>query len=374
MPYQRFFPIILSLILISSCKTIETKQKQNPTDGKEQTSSVESSGEIMASTEQKPDSSKQVSGEKREGMVWVPGGEFMMGSDDEEARDDEKPPHRVAVSGFWMDEHEVTNAQFKEFVEATGYVTTAEIAPDWEEIKKQLPPGTPKPHDSILVPGSLVFSPPDHPVPLNSSHQWWAWVRGADWKHPKGPGSNINGMDDHPVVQVSWFDAMAYANWANKRLPTEAEWEWAARGGLENKPFPWGNEKIDEGTPKANTWQGSFPNYNAETDGFYGVASVKSFKPNSYKLYDMAGNVWEWCLDWYHHDYYSMLAQEESVVNPKGPNTSWDPMEPGLPKKVVRGGSFLCNASYCSGYRVSARMKTSPDTGLSHTGFRCVTN
>ncbi|UGU16186.1 formylglycine-generating enzyme family protein [Sinomicrobium kalidii] len=308
-----------------------------------------------------------------EGMVWIPGGEFVMGASDNEGRPDEYPAHKVKVKGFWMDETEVTNARFREFVEATGYVTTAEKAPEWEDIKKQLPPGTPKPPDSVFVASSLVFTPPDHPVSLNNAAQWWSWVKGADWRHPEGPESSIEGKDNYPVTHISWDDANAYAKWAGKRLPTEAEWELASRGGLKNSKYPWGNEAIEEGKPKANTWQGNFPNKNTDWDTFGLAAPVKSFPPNEYGLYDMAGNVWEWCADWYRNDYYEQL-KEKTTENPKGPDDSYDPMEPTVPKKVIRGGSFLCNASYCKGYRVTSRMKSSPDTGMQHTGFRCVSD
>jgi formylglycine-generating enzyme len=303
-------------------------------------------------------------------MVWIEGGEFMMGAGDEEGREDEYPQHTVRVNGFWMDKTEVTNAQFKKFVDATGYITTAEKKPDWEELKKQLPPGTPKPDESVLVPASLVFSPTARPIALNDVGQWWKWQEGASWKHPRGPGSAITGKDDYPVVHISWYDAIAYCKWAGKRLPTEAEWEWAAKGPSKEK-YTWGDEAVENGKPKANTWQGSFPDKNTAWDAFSGLAPVKSFAPNSRGLYDLAGNVWEWCSDWYRADYYSTLKSER-INDPKGPASSLDPMEPTVPKKVVRGGSFMCHASYCKGYRVSARMKTSPDTGLEHTGFRCV--
>lgn len=307
------------------------------------------------------------------GMVFIPAGEFMMGAADDEGRTDEYPQHKVKLDGFWMDETEVTNAQFKKFVNATGYITTAEIAPDWEEMKKQLPPGTPKPADSLLVAASLVFTAPDHNVSLDDASQWWAWKKGADWKHPQGMGSDITGKDDYPVVHVSWYDAAAYCKWAGKRLPTEAEWEFAARGGKQNEKYPWGNEDIGSGKPKANTWQGNFPIQNLKKDHFERLAPVRSFSPNDYDLYDMAGNVWEWCSDWYDETYYQSIGTQLSI-NPTGPLQPNDTMEPGVPKKIVRGGSFLCNASYCKGYRVSARMKTSPDTGLEHTGFRCVSS
>jgi formylglycine-generating enzyme required for sulfatase activity len=305
------------------------------------------------------------------GMVWIKGGEFDMGSADEVGRTDEYPLHQVKVDGFWMDVTEVTNAQFQKFVEATGYLTTAEKVPDWEELKKQLPPGTPRPSDSLLVAASLVFTPSATPMPFTNASQLWNWVRGANWRSPQGPGSSIAGKDNHPVVHISWDDANAYAEWAGKRLPTEAEWEFAARGGLIGQPFSWGNEAVDNGAYKANTWQGRFPGFNTAKDGFSGTAPIGSFAPNAYGLYDMAGNVWEWCSDWYHADYY-VHAKDKVSENPTGPSFAYDPSEPSIPKRVIRGGSFLCHASYCASYRVAARMKSSPDTGLEHTGFRCV--
>ena len=294
-----------------------------------------------------------------------------MGCSNEEGRTDEYPVHKVKVDGFWMDATEVTNAQFQKFADATGYITTAEKAPDWEELKKQLPPGTPRPDANMLVAASLVFTPPSHPVSLGDASQWWSWTKGANWRRPEGPGSTTRGKENYPVVHISWDDAQAYCKWAHKRLPTEAEWEYAARGGLTGQPYSWGTEAINKGKPKANTWQGHFPDVNTARDGFKGLAPVKSFAPNGYGLFDMAGNVWEWCGDWYRADYYAQL-KGTVAVNPKGPSSGFDADEPTVPKRVVRGGSFLCDASYCSSYRVSARMKTSPDTGLEHTGFRCV--
>ena len=306
-------------------------------------------------------------------MVRIPGGDFLMGAADKNGRADEYPQHHVRVNGFWMDATEVTNEQFRKFVQATGYITTAERKPDWTVLSKQLPPGTAKPPDSVLVAASLVFMPPSHTVALNDASQWWQWVKGANWQYPQGPQSNINGKDNYPVVQVSWEDASAYAKWAGKRLPTEAEWEFAARAGLIDKEYTWGDEAIDQGKQKANTWQGSFPNVNTVKDGYIRAAPVKSYAANGYGLYDMAGNVWEWCSDWYSDTYYKE-ARENMMNNPAGPAIAHDPDEPTIPKRVVRGGSFLCHASYCASYRVSARMKTSPDTGLEHTGFRCVQN
>ncbi len=308
------------------------------------------------------------------GMVWIPGGEFVMGSNASDTPNTEKPEHPVRVGGFWIDQHEVTNAQFREFVQATGYVTTAERPIDWEELKTQVPPGTPKPPDEALAPGSLVFTPPNRPVPLHDYSQWWAWVHGADWKHPSGPGSSIEGLDDHPVVQVSWDDAVAYAEWAGKRLPTEAEWEFAARGGRAPTRFEWGDERPNDTIIHANIWQGRFPNSNLTTDGYAATSPVGTFAPNGYGLCDMAGNVWEWCADWYRADAYARRAGEEIVDNPQGPDKPWDPMEPMSLKRVTRGGSFLCHEDYCESYRPSARRGTAYDSGASHIGFRCVSD
>jgi len=306
-----------------------------------------------------------------EGMLLIPGGSFEMGGDNEQAMPDEFPKHRVRVDSFYMDATEVTNAQFKKFVEATGYITTAERKPNWEEMKASLPPDTPMPPDSVMVAASLVFQQTSRAVNLTNYMQWWAWVPGANWHHPQGPGSDIMGKENYPVVHISWYDAMAYCKWAGKRLPTEAEWEYAARGGLTNHIYPWGNEHINAGRPKANTWEGKFPYLNEEKDGYVLAAPVKSFAPNGYGLYDMAGNVWEWCSDWYGDDYYKKLKHTETK-NPTGPVKGRDAQDPYTEKKILRGGSFLCNDAYCSGYRVARRMKSSPDTGLEHTGFRCV--
>lgn len=302
------------------------------------------------------------------GMRFIPGGRFQMGGDNGQASPDEYPKHEVRVDAFWMDETEVTNAQFKKFVDATGYRTTAERKPDWDELKKTLPPGTPKPPDSVMVAASLVFKQTNGPVNLNDYGRWWEWVAGANWKNPQGPNSSILGKENYPVVHVSWDDAMAYCKWAGKRLPTEAEWEFAARGGLNNNLYPWGNEHVNTNKPKANSWEGRFPYYNEMKDGYSTSAPVKSFNPNNYGLYDMAGNVWEWCADWYHDAYY----KTSPVENPLGPIKSFDRDDPYTPKRVLRGGSFLCNDSYCSGYRAARRMKSSADTGLEHTGFRGV--
>lgn len=307
------------------------------------------------------------------GMVFIPGGTLHMGADNDQADRDEFPKHDVKIKAFYMDETEVTNAEFKKFVDATGYITVAERAIDWEEMKKELPPGTPKPPDSLMQPGALVFKKTDQPVSLNDPSKWWAWVIGADWQHPMGPESDIKDKMDHPVVQVAWEDAAAYADWAGKRLPTEAEWEWAARGGLKDNVYPWGNEDVNaSGHKYANYWQGLFPYENTEQDGYLTTAPVKSYPPNQYGLYDMAGNVWEWCADWYNADFYK--EKKDGIASEKGPERSFYPMNPYSQVKVLRGGSYLCNDEYCSGYRNSRRMQSSPDTGLSHTGFRCVKN
>jgi formylglycine-generating enzyme required for sulfatase activity len=306
------------------------------------------------------------------GMRWIHAGEFTMGTDDPRSFANERPAHRVRLEGFWIDETPVTNREFARFVRATGYRTTAERVPEWEELKKSLPPGTPKPDASKLVPGSLVYSPPSHPVSLDDLANWWRWVPGASWKHPEGPGSDIRGRDAEPVVQVSWDDAVAYAKWAGKRLPTEAEWEYAARGGLEGKRFNWGDEFRPSGRYMANTFQGHFPDKPVPEDGFPGRSPVRAFPANGYGLYDMAGNVWQWTADWYSVDYFAVLAGQGVSRAPAGPAKTFDPAEPYAAKRVIKGGSFLCNVSYCESYRPSARRGTPPDTGSEHVGFRCV--
>lgn len=311
--------------------------------------------------------------EPPEGMVWIPGGQFNMGSNsDRLAWPDERPAHPVRVDAFWMDATEVTNAQFKKFVDATGYKTVAEKAPTAEEILKQSPPGTPAPDPKDLVPGSLVFMPPAQAVTLDDYTQWWQWTPGANWMHPEGPASNLDGRENHPVVHVCWEDAAAYAKWSGKRLPTEAEWEFAARGGHENRPYVWGDQRPDSKHIFANIWQGDFPHRNTKADGFVRTAPVKSFKPNDYGLYDMAGNVWEWCNDWYDRDLYRRRAGKGIAENPAGPERSFNPANPHVPQRVQKGGSFLCSDQYCTRYRPSARHGGAIDTGMSHVGFRCV--
>lgn len=357
---------LITLLLVASCKMEE---------GKRQVSEArDTAHNCMAAPARFSFSTDSVIGNApadTSGMLFIPGGTFLMGGDNQQASSDEFPKHQVNVAPFYMDKTEVTNAQFSAFVRATGYVTTAEQKPDWEELKKSLPPGTPPPPDSVMVPASLVFQQTLGPVDLNNFNEWWRWVPGANWRQPEGPGSNIEGRDDYPVVHVSWFDAMAYCKWAGKRLPTEAEWEFAARGGLIDNIYPWGNEHVNANQPKANSWEGNFPYRNIKKDNYLKSAPVGSYAPNGYGLFDMAGNVWEWCSDWYDAKYYSKQATSISK-NPQGPEKSFDPEDPYTPKKSLRGGSFLCNDSYCSGYRVARRMKSSPDTGLEHTGFRCV--
>ncbi|HWY58615.1 MAG TPA: formylglycine-generating enzyme family protein [Terriglobales bacterium] len=307
------------------------------------------------------------------GMVWIPGGEFSMGAMDSpvatavgmHAVADARPIHRVYVDGFWMDETDVTNEEFARFVKATGYVTIAERKPRPEDF-----PGAPAEN---LVAGSVVFSAPDHPVSLNDHYRWWSYVPGANWRHPEGPDTNLKGRGKYPVVQVAYPDALAYANWAGKRLPTEAEWEFAARGGLAGKQYPWGNKFQPGGKWMANTHQGHFPDTDSGDDGYAGIAPVAQFSPNGYHLYDMAGNVWQWTSDWYRPDYYQQLAAAGGVTrNPQGPHTPFDPAEPTEKKRVHRGGSFLCSDQYCSRYVVGTRGKGEVTTGTNHLGFRCV--
>jgi formylglycine-generating enzyme len=306
------------------------------------------------------------------GMVLIPSGEFIMGTDEQDSYDHEKPAHGVRVKGFWMDETEVTNKQFKEFVDATGYVTVSEQKPNWDELSKQVPPGTPRPPDSLMVAGSLVFHPPSQPVMLNDYTQWWEWRKAVSWQHPEGPDSDLEGRWNHPVVHIAYADAEAFAKWKGKRLPTEAEWEFASRGGKELKRYGWGDEVTPQGKFMANTFQGSFPIRNLKEDGFESTAPVKSFPANGYGLYDMIGNVWEWTSDWYDANYFQTLAKTTVTENPKGPEKSFDPQDPYAMKRVTKGGSFLCASNYCVNYRPSARQATAFDSGQSHIGFRCV--
>jgi formylglycine-generating enzyme len=293
-----------------------------------------------------------------DGMVWIPGGKFWMGGDDA-SMPDARPVHEVTVSGFWMDRTEVTNRQFAQFVAETAYLTIAERKPD----ARDFPDAPPE----KLVPGSIVFTPPAGQVALDDPLVWWRYVAGANWRHPEGPGTTIEGKDDYPVVQICWYDAVAYAQWAGKRLPTEAEWELAARGGKVRARYVWGDELKAGGQWQANIWEGHFPDKNSGDDGFARTAPVAKFPPNGFGLYDIAGNVWEWCSDWYRPGYETTETRD-----PIGPKSSYDPDEPGVPKRVQRGGSFLCSDQYCTRYLPGARGKGAPDSAASHVGFRCV--
>jgi formylglycine-generating enzyme len=301
-------------------------------------------------------------------MPWVPGGTFRMGSED--FYPEERPLHEVTVDGFWMDRYPLTNDLFSQFVDATGYVTLAE-----RELNSADFLGAPPEN---LVPGSMVFQKTRGPVDLKNYTKWWAWVPGTSWRHPSGPNSSVEGMEQHPVVQVANEDAEAYARWAGKELPTEAEWERAARGGLEDKKFPWGDDPFPDGRVMANFWQGEFPWENLLIDGFDATSPVGIFPPNGYGLFDMAGNVWEWTSDWYVHRHVDEIVKPccGPAINPRiaSPDKSYDPRQPQfhIPRKVVKGGSYLCAPNYCLRYRPAARQPQMIDTAMSHIGFRCI--
>ena len=308
------------------------------------------------------------------GMIWVEGKSFIQGAkvSDPYAMPREKPSHKVTVDGFFIDITEVTNKQFKAFVDATDYVTIAERKIDWEEMKKQLPQGTPKPHDSILQPGSLIFNKNvDAIANMNNYQQWWTWKIGANWKHPEGPGSSLEGKSNHPVVHIAYEDALAYCKWSNRRLPTEAEWESAAQGNNKSTIYTWGNNP-EVLNANANTWQGIFPTKNKSKDGFELISPVKSYPPNSIGLHDMLGNVWEMTSDLFHVNYYKELDSSIELINPTGAKTSYSPSNPYQAERVTKGGSFLCHASYCASFRISAKMGVGMDSGSDHTGFRTV--
>ncbi|TXD85553.1 SUMF1/EgtB/PvdOfamily nonheme iron enzyme [Subsaximicrobium wynnwilliamsii] len=309
-----------------------------------------------------------------QGMVWVAGKTFTQGAkaNDAFAMSREKPAHQVTVDGFFIDITEVTNANYKAFVDATSYITIAERSIDWEDMKKNLPQGTPKPADSLLQPGSLIFNKAvSAVVNMDNYAQWWTWKIGADWKHPAGPNSHIKGKDNFPVVHIAYEDALAYCEWANRRLPTEAEWEAAAQGTARDAIFTWGDDaqKLNE---NANTWQGSFPVKNESLDGFEFIAPAKSYPPNSIGIYDMMGNVWELTSDLFNVNYYQSLDTNTTLINPKGAKAGFNPDNPYQPEHIIKGGSFLCHASYCASFRISARMGTAFDSGSDHTGFRTV--
>ena len=304
--------------------------------------------------------------EPRPGMVWISGGTFLMGSDDHYP--EEAPAHGVSVDGFWIDQHAVTNREFARFVKATRHVTVAERPPD--------PADYPGAREELLVAASVVFQQPDHPVSLDDPYNWWTYVPGASWRQPHGTGSSVKRIPDHPVVQVAWEDVAAYAAWAGKDLPTEAEWEYAARGGLEGATYAWGEDFTPAGEHLANTWQGDFPVQNTRADGYAGTAPVGSYPPNGYGLVDMIGNVWEWTSDWY-AAYETAAHACCSIQNPRGGQRggSHDPATSGvqIPRRVMKGGSHLCAPNYCQRYRPAARMAQAVDTSTSHLGFRCVT-
>src|SRR5687768_17582428 len=323
--------------------------------------------ELNAISEEEKTATQTAAEIKPDGMVWIPGGTFKMGS--EKHYKDEAPVHTVKVDGFWMDINPVTNAEFRKFVAETGYVTYAERPLNAEDYPGAIP--------EMLVPGSLVFQKAKQRVDLRNYANWWNYIAYANWKQPYGPGSTIDGMDDYPVTQVAWEDVEAYAKWAGKEIPTEAQWEFAARGGLEEKEFAWGDEVTPNGKMMANYWQGEFPWQNLMLDGFEGLAPVRSFPANSYGLYEMTGNVWEWTSDWY-RDKHPENPQKACCIpqNPRGGfmENSYDPHQPTIkiPRKVLKGGSHLCAINYCYRYRPAARIPQMIDSAACHLGFRCV--
>ncbi|WP_299012367.1 formylglycine-generating enzyme family protein [uncultured Polaribacter sp.] len=323
--------------------------------------------------EEKASNAKEIV-ESPVGMVWVPTKTFLMGAKpgDTYAMPREKPAHKVTVSGFFMDATEVTNGQFKKFVEETKYITVAERPLDWDEIKKDLPPGTPKPDDSILQPGSLIFNKQARGVvSMENYGQWWTWKVGANWRQPEGLGSSIEGKENYPVVHVGLEDALAYCKWANRRLPTEAEWESAAQGSNTDNKYVWGNN-LAELNKNANTWQGTFPTENISEDNFEYISPIKSYPENNIGIYDMAGNVWEITTDFFDPTYYKTLDVNKTYTNPKGAKQSRSPTNPYQTEYVMKGGSFLCHASYCASFRISARMGMEPSSSSDHIGFRTV--
>ncbi|NRD20717.1 formylglycine-generating enzyme family protein [Winogradskyella eckloniae] len=349
------FVLVLTLVLfVISCKD----QNNKKTDESVRVDKTETTPKTVAP----------------EGMLWVAQKTFLQGAKDSDqyAMPREKPAHWVTVDGFFIDVTEVTNKQFKAFVDATNYVTIAEREIDWEEMSKELPPNTPKPHDSILQPGSLIFNKNVNAVVnMENYGQWWTWKTGASWRHPEGPDSTIEGKEDYPVVHVAYQDALAYCKWANRRLPTEAEWESAAQGKNTNTIFTWGNDAAQLDS-NANTWQGVFPTKNDSQDGFEFISPVKSYPPNSIGLYDMTGNVWEITSDFFNVNYYNELNTTKPILNPKGAEKYFNPNNPYQVEHIMKGGSFLCHASYCASFRISAKMGVSTDSGSDHMGFRTV--
>lgn len=363
-PRARWFVLGLAVVLMGAAAILAYRSARSPVDHRHQ--------ENLSSTARQPDAQSAAlahintapaPGPPPDGMAWIPGGTFWMGCDDCEMPDTQ-PVHLVTVDGFWMDRTPMTNAGFAEFVKATGYVTAAERNPD--------PKDYPGVDPSKLVAGSAVFTPPAQNVSLDDVSEWWHYVPGASWNHPDGPNSNIKGRDKYPVVQIAWEDAVAYAKWAGKRLPTEAEFEFASRGGLDRNRYAWGNDLKPGGMWVANIWQGRFPSNNTGDDGYVGASPVTAFPPNGFGLFDVGGNVWQWCSDWYRPDYFATLASQGVAHNPQGPPDSYDPQEPGVAKRVQKGGSFLCSDRYCSRYLAGSRGRGAVDSGGSNTGFRCV--
>ncbi|NEU09625.1 formylglycine-generating enzyme family protein [Flavihumibacter sp. R14] len=316
-----------------------------------------------------PNLSEETKSGRLKNMIYIPGGKFLMGSD--KFYPDEKPVREVAVDGFHIDKFEVTNAEYQRFVEETGYITVAERPLNPEEF-----PGA---DPALLVPGALVFQKAKGPVDLKNYFNWWAWVPGTYWRHPRSPQSTLDGLEDHPVIHIAFEDAEAYAKWAGKQLPTEAEWEFAARGGLEGMDFTWGNDDAQLHEPRANTWQGEFPYENLLIDKYEGTSPVGSYEPNGYGLYDMAGNVWEWTIDWYVAHPGELAKDHKSCCTPLNPRVSspegsYDPCQPDvkIPRRVIKGGSHLCAPNYCLRYRPAARQPQMIDTGMNHLGFRCI--
>jgi len=352
--------IIIGFVIVFSCKEKKTEANN---ENKKVDDSI--SQKIIDSIIANPP----------KGMIWIPSGSFMQGAvaQDDMAMSHEKPQHSVTVNGFFMDITEVTNKQFSKFIEETGYITVAERKIDWEDMKKQLPEGTPKPHDSILQPGSLMFKKSKSSLPnLYDFSQWWEWSIGTNWKHPSGLDSNLENKENHPVVHVCYEDAIAYCKWAKKRLPTEAEWEYAARANNTEAIYFWGDDK-SQLSKHVNSWEGEFPVANTLEDGFERTAPVKSYPANNFGLFDMAGNVWEFTSDWYNLNYYNdLVANDAILIDPKGADQSYNPNNPNVQEKIIKGGSFLCSDSYCASYRISSRMGTSLDSSAEHVGFRTV--
>ncbi len=366
----RLFGLAVAVILVSSIAVMLVKDRLFNQPKVDSHSSHRSGGHQSGAKQPDSESAAPVGtnstpppGTAPEGMVWIPGGTFWMGCDDCDMPDTQ-PVHLVSVDGFWMDRTPVTNTQFAQFVKATGYLTIAERKPD--------PKDYPGVDPGKLVAGSAVFTPPPSDVALDDITQWWEYVAGASWKHPEGPGTTIAGREEHPVVQIAWEDASAYAKWAGKELPTEAEFEFAARGGLDRNRYAWGDDLKPGGAWAANIWQGRFPSDNLAEDGYERTSPVTAFPPNDFGLYDVGGNVWQWCADWYRPDYFATLAASGIARNPQGPPDSYDPNEPGARKRVQKGGSFLCSDRYCSRYLVGSRGRGAIDSGGSNTGFRCV--